>query len=198
MTSTPSLAANNLLAAMIDNHIYQGNELNLDPYNITWRRVLDVNERAAQHCHGSGGKGDGRLSQTGFDITVASEDGDPALTTSLRDMRERFSRIVIGQNSERKPVTAEDLSAAGAMTVPMKEAIKPTLFQTLENTPALVHAGPFANIAHGNSSILADQIGIKTADYLITEAGFGGISAPKSSLTSSVATVVCAPTPRSW
>ncbi|MEZ4680050.1 MAG: formate--tetrahydrofolate ligase [Caldilineaceae bacterium] len=168
-------AANNLLAAMIDNHIYQGNELNLDPYNITWRRVLDVNERELRNIvTGLGGKGDGRPRQTGFDITVASEVmAILALTTSLRDMRERFSRIVIGQNSERKPVTAEDLKAAGAMTVLMKEAIKPNLFQTLENTPALVHAGPFANIAHGNSSILADQIGIKTADYLITEAGFG-------------------------
>ncbi len=168
-------AANNLLAAMIDNHIYQGNALNIDPYNITWRRVLDVNERELRNIvTGLGGKGDGRPRQTGFDITVASEVmAILALTTGLRDMRERFSRIVIGQNGDKKPVTAEDLKGAGAMTVLMKEAIKPNLFQTLENTPALVHAGPFANIAHGNSSILADQIGIKTADYLITEAGFG-------------------------
>ncbi len=168
-------AANNLLAAMIDNHIYQGNELNIDPYNITWRRVLDVNERELRNIvTGLGGKSDGRPRQTGFDITVASEVmAILALTTGLRDMRDRFSRIVIGQNGDKKPVTAEALKAAGAMTVLMKEAIKPNLFQTLENTPALVHAGPFANIAHGNSSILADQIGIKTADYLITEAGFG-------------------------
>jgi len=168
-------AANNLLAAMIDNHIYQGNELDIDPYNITWRRVLDVNDRELRNIiSGLGGKSDGRARQTGFDITVASEVmAILALTTSLRDMRERFSRIVIGQNRDRKPVTAEQLQAAGAMTVLMKEAIKPNLFQTLENTPALVHAGPFANIAHGNSSILADQIGIKSADYLITEAGFG-------------------------
>ncbi len=168
-------AANNLLAAMIDNHIYQGNKLGIDPYSITWRRVMDVNERELRSIvSGLGAKADGRPRQTGFDITVASEVmAILALTTSLRDMRERFSRIVIGQNFDRNPVTAEDLRAAGAMTVLMKEAIKPNIFQTLENTPALVHAGPFANIAHGNSSVLADQIGIKTADYLFTEAGFG-------------------------
>lgn len=168
-------AANNLLAAMIDNHIYQGNALGIDPYAISWRRVMDVSDRDLRNIvTGLGEKADGRPRQTGFDITVASEVmAILALTTGLRDMRERFARIVIGQSVEKKPVTAEDLKAAGAMTVLMKEAIKPNLFQTLENTPALVHAGPFANIAHGNSSILADQIGIKTADYLITEAGFG-------------------------
>jgi formate--tetrahydrofolate ligase len=168
-------AANNLLAAMIDNHIYQGNELDIDPYSITWRRVLDVNDRELRNIiAGLGGKNDGRPHQTGFDISVASEVmAILALTTSLRDMRERFGRITIGTNSQRQSITAEMLKAAGAMTVLMKEAIKPNLFQTLENTPALVHAGPFANIAHGNSSILADLIGIKTADYLITEAGFG-------------------------
>ena len=168
-------AANNLLAAIIDNHIYQGNELAIDPYSITWRRVLDVNDRELRNIIlGLGAKADGRPRQSGFDITVASEVmAILALTTDLRDMRERFSRIVIGQNTSKAPVTAEDLKAAGAMTVLMKEAIKPNLFQTLENTPALVHAGPFANIAHGNSSILADQVGIKTADFLITEAGFG-------------------------
>ncbi len=168
-------AANNLLAAMIDNHIYQGNSLDIDPYNITWRRVLDVNDRELrQIVSGLGGKVDGRPRQTGFDIAVASEVmAILALTTSLRDMRERFGRITIGTDSQRNPVTAEMLKAAGAMTVLMKEAIKPDLFQTLENTPALVHAGPFANIAHGNSSVLADLIGIKTSDYLVTEAGFG-------------------------
>ena len=168
-------AANNLLAAMIDNHIFQGNELKIDPYNISWRRVMDVSDRDLRNIiTGLGAKGDGRPRQSGFDISVASEVmAILALTTSLRDMRERFGRIVIGQSTDKKPVTAEDLRAAGAMTVLMKEAIKPNLFQTLENTPALVHAGPFANIAHGNSSVLADQIGIKTADYLITEAGFG-------------------------
>jgi formate--tetrahydrofolate ligase len=168
-------AANNLLAAMIDNHIYQGNALGIDPYTVSWRRVLDVSDRELRNMvMGLGDKGDGRPHQSGFDISVASEVmAILALTTSLRDMRERFGRIVIGQSSERKPITAEALKAAGAMTVLMKEAIKPNLLQTLENTPALVHAGPFANIAHGNSSILADQIGIKSADYLITEAGFG-------------------------
>jgi formate--tetrahydrofolate ligase len=168
-------AANNLLAAMIDNHIYQSNDLGIDPYTITWRRVMDVNERELRNIiTGLGAKADGRLRQTGFDITVASEVmAILALTTSLKDMRERFGRIVIGQSFDKKPITAEELKAAGAMTVLMKEAIKPNLFQTLENTPALVHAGPFANIAHGNSSILADQIGIKTADFLVTEAGFG-------------------------
>ncbi len=168
-------AANNLLAAMIDNHIYQGNELDIDPYSITWRRVLDVNDRELRNIvAGLGAKTDGRPRQTGFDISVASEVmAILALTTSLRDMRERFGRITIGATRDKQPVTAEMLKAAGAMTVLMKEAIKPNLFQTLENTPALVHAGPFANIAHGNSSVLADMIGIKTADYIITEAGFG-------------------------
>ncbi len=168
-------AANNLLAAMIDNHIYQGNALNIDPYSITWRRVIDTNDRDLRNIIiGLGGKSDGIPRESGFDITVASEVmAILALTTSLRDMRDRFGRIVIGQNKEKKPVTAEELLAAGAMTVLMKEAIKPNLFQTLENTPALVHAGPFANIAHGNSSILADLIGIKCGDYLLTEAGFG-------------------------
>jgi formate--tetrahydrofolate ligase len=168
-------AANNLLAAMIDNHIYQGNALGIDPYAISWRRVLDVSDRDLRNIiSGLGDKGDGRPRQSGFDISVASEVmAILALTTGLRDMRERFGSIVIGQSVDKKPVTAEELKAAGAMTVLMKEAIKPNIFQTLENTPALVHAGPFANIAHGNSSILADQIGLKTADYLLTEAGFG-------------------------
>ena len=168
-------AANNLLAAMIDNHIYQGNELHINPYSVTWRRVMDISDRDLRNIvSGLGSKGDGRPREAGFDITVASEVmAILALTTSLQDMRKRFGRIVVAQNTKKKPVTADDLKAAGAMTVLMKEAIKPNLFQTLENTPALVHAGPFANIAHGNSSILADLVGIKTADYLITEAGFG-------------------------
>jgi formate--tetrahydrofolate ligase len=168
-------AANNLLAAMIDNHIFQGNGLDIDPYSITWRRVMDVNDREIRNVvTGLGSKADGRPRETGFDISVASEVmAILALTTSLRDMRERFGRITIGVNSKREPISAEMLKGAGAMTVLMKEAIKPNLFQTLENSPALVHAGPFANIAHGNSSVLADLIGIKTGDYLITEAGFG-------------------------
>jgi len=168
-------AANNLLAAMIDNHLYQGNALGLDPYSITWRRVLDVSDRVLRNMAvGLGGRGDGPPRQTGFDIAVASEVmAILALTTDLADMRARMGRIVVGQGRDGAPVTAEGLRAAGAMTALMKEALKPTLVQTLENTPALVHAGPFANIAHGNSSIMADRIGIRAADFLITEAGFG-------------------------
>ena len=167
--------ANNLLAAMLDNHLLKGNRLRIDPYTITWRRVVDISDRPLRNIIiGLGPKYDGVLRQTGFDITVASEVmAILALTTSLRDMRERFGRIVVALNEDGEPVTAEDLKAAGAMTVLMKEAIKPNLLQTLEHTPALVHAGPFANIAHGNSSILADLIGIKCGDILITEAGFG-------------------------
>jgi len=168
-------AANNLLAAMIDAHIYQGNGLEIDPYSIMWRRVLDVNDRGLRNIvSGLGAKSDGPQRQTGFDITAASEVmAILALTTGLEDMRARFGRVTVGRDRKRQPVTAEQLQAAGSMTVLMKEAIKPNIFQTLENTPALVHAGPFANIAHGNSSVLADLIGIKTSEYLITEAGFG-------------------------
>lgn len=169
-------AANNLLAAMIDNKLMRGNPLNIDPYSITWKRVMDVNDRALRNIViGLGGKFDGGVPrETGFDIAVASEVmAILALTTSLQDMRERMGKIVIGSTNARKPVTAEEIGAAGAMTVLMKDAIRPTLMQTLENTPALIHAGPFANIAHGNSSILADLIGTKCADYLLTESGFG-------------------------
>jgi formate--tetrahydrofolate ligase len=167
--------ANNQLAAMIDNHLYQGNALGIDPHSITWRRVMDVNDRALRHIvAGLGARTDGVPRQTGFDITAASEVmAILALSTSLQDMRERLGRIVIGTDSGGNPVTAEDLKAGGVMTVIMKEAIKPNLMQTLENTPALVHAGPFGNIATGNSSIVADEVGIRGGDYLITEAGFG-------------------------
>ncbi len=168
-------AANNLLAAMIDNRLLRGNPLDIDPDSITWRRVLDMNDRALRNIVvGMGGKWNGMLRETGFDIAVASEVmAILAVTTSLQDMRERFARIVIGQNGRREPVTAGQIGAAGAMTVLMKDALRPNLLQTLENTPALVHAGPFANIAQGNSSVLADLIGIKCGDYLITESGFG-------------------------
>lgn len=168
-------AANNLLAAMIDNKLMRGNPLNIDPYSITWKRVVDMNDRALRDIIvGLGGKSEGVVRETGFDIAVASEVmAILALTTSLRDMRERFGRIVIGLTHDGKPVTAEEIGAAGAMTVLMKDALRPNLLQTLENTPALVHAGPFANIAHGNSSVLADLVGIKCGDYLITESGFG-------------------------
>jgi len=168
-------AAHNLLAAVIDNHLYQGNELDLDLNNITWRRVLDVNDRALRNIVvGLGGKADGVPRQTGFDITAASEVmAALALTTSLEDLRERMGRIVVGYNDDGEPVTAEQLHAAGSMAVMLREAIKPNLLQTLENTPVLVHAGPFGNIATGNSSVVADRIGIRCGDYLITEAGFG-------------------------
>jgi len=167
--------AHNQLAAMIDNHLYQGNALDIEPHSITWRRVMDVNDRALRHIvAGLGARTDGVPRQTGFDITAASEVmAILALSTSLQDMRERLGRIVIGNDVEGNPITSEDLKAAGAMAVIMKEAIKPNLMQTLENTPALVHAGPFGNIATGNSSIVADLIGIRGGDFLITEAGFG-------------------------
>lgn len=169
-------AANNLLAAMIDNRLLRGNPLNINPHSITWKRVVDTNDRALRKIIvGLGGRMEGGIPrETGFDITVASEVmAILALTTSLRDMRERFGRIVVGLTHDKKPVTAEEVGAAGAMTVLMRDAIRPTIMQTLENTPALVHAGPFANVAHGNSSILADLIGVKTAEYVMTESGFG-------------------------
>ncbi len=168
-------AAHNLLAAMIDNHLYQGNPLGIDLHNITWRRVLDVNDRALRNIIvGLGGRGDGVPRQTGFDITAASEVmATLALARSLADMRERLGRIVIGYTKDGTPVTAEQLSAAGSMAVMLRDAVKPNLLQTLENTPVLVHAGPFGNIATGNSSVIADLIGIHAGDYLVTEAGFG-------------------------
>ena len=168
-------AAHNLLSAMVDNHLHQGNELDLDLDNITWRRVIDVNDRSLRNIIvGLGSKEDGVTRQTGFDITAASEVmAILALATSIEDMRARFGRIVVGYNTKGVPVTAEQLSGAGSMAVIMREAIKPNLLQTLENTPVIVHAGPFGNIAHGNSSIIGDMIGIHCGDYLITEAGFG-------------------------
>jgi formate--tetrahydrofolate ligase len=168
-------AAHNLLAAMIDNHLYQGNRLGLDQHNITWRRVLDVNDRALRNIVvGLGGRADGVPRQTGFDITAASEVmAALALTTSLEDLRERLGRIVVGYDGDGTPVTAEQLEVAGSMAVLLREAIKPNLLQTLENTPVLVHAGPFGNIATGNSSVVADRIGIHCGDFLVTEAGFG-------------------------
>ncbi len=168
-------AAHNLLSAMVDNHLHQGNDLGLDLHNITWRRVLDVNDRALRNIIvGLGSKMDGIPRQTGFDITAASEVmAILALSTSVEDMRARLGRIVVGYTPAGEPVTAEQLKGAGSMAVIMKEALKPNLLQTLENTPVIVHAGPFGNIAHGNSSIVGDLIGIRGGDYLITEAGFG-------------------------
>ena len=168
-------AAHNLVAAMIDAHIFHGNELNIDIHNIPWRRVVDLNDRALRNVIvGLGTRFDGVPRETGFDITVASEImAILALTTSLKDMRERIGRMVVAYDKNKNPITAEDIKAAGAATVLMKEAIKPNLMQTLENTPAIVHAGPFANIAHGNSSVIADMIAMKTSEYVITESGFG-------------------------
>jgi len=167
-------AAHNLLAAMIDNQIHHHEAL-VDRDSVTWRRVLDVSDRVLRNVIvGLGTREDGVIRQTGFDITAASEVMTVlALTTSLRDMRERLGRIVIGNTTSGKPITAEELFAAGAMTVILRDAIKPNLLQTLENTPVLVHAGPFGNIATGNSSVIADLIGIRCGDFLVTEAGFG-------------------------
>ena len=168
-------AAHNMLAAILDNHLFQGNALGLDLNEITWRRVLDVNDRALRNIViGLGPKADGVTRQTGFDITAASEVmATLALSTSLADLRQRLGRIVVGYTAAGSPVTAEELKAAGSMAVILREAIKPNLLQTMENTPVLVHAGPFGNIATGNSSVVADMIGIHTGDFLVTEAGFG-------------------------
>ncbi len=167
--------ANNLLAAYIDNHIFHGNALGIDPETVTWRRVVDLNDRALRNVvTGLGGHKDGIPHETGFDISAASEVmAILALASDLHDMRERFGRIVIGLTCGGEPVTAEQLGCAGAMTVLMKDAIKPNLLQNLEGGPVLVHAGPFANIAHGNSSIIADRIALRLGEYVVTEAGFG-------------------------
>jgi formate--tetrahydrofolate ligase len=168
-------AAHNLLAAVLDNHLHQGNERGLDVHEITWRRVLDVNDRALRNIViGLGTKEDGVTRQTGFDITAASEVmAVLALAGSLADLRSRLAHIVVGFTKAGEPVTAEELRAAGAMAAILRDAVKPNLLQTLEHTPVLVHAGPFGNIAHGNSSVLADLIGIRSGDFLLTEAGFG-------------------------
>lgn len=168
-------AAHDLLAAMVDNHLHHGNKLNIDPQTISWRRVLDINDRALRNVVvGLGAAEDGVPRQTGFDITAASEVMVILmLATSLRDLRRRLGRIVIGYTYGGQAVTAEDLKAAGAMTVIMKDALQPNLMQTTEHTPVLIHAGPFGNIATGNSSVISDMIGAKTAEYLLTEAGFG-------------------------
>lgn len=167
--------AHNLLAALVDNHLHQGNELGIDPRQVVFRRVLDLNERALRNVIiGLGGKANGVPRESGFDITVASEVmAILCLANSLTDLKERFSRIVVAYTYDGKPVTAGDLQAQGAMTTVMKDAIKPNLVQTLENTPAFVHGGPFANIAHGCNSIMATKTALKLADYVVTEAGFG-------------------------
>lgn len=168
-------AAHNLLAAMVDNHLHHGNALGLELSKITWRRVLDVNDRSLRNIViGRGGEQDGVERESGFDITAASEVmALLALCSSMSDLRDRLGRIVVGYTADDEAVTAEQIGAAGAMAVILRDAIKPNLMQTLENTPALIHAGPFGNIATGNSSVIADKLGIHLCDYLITEAGFG-------------------------
>ena len=168
-------SAHNMLSAVLDNHLYQGNAAGLDPYRVTWRRVLDVNDRALRNIvTGLGGRMDGVPRESGFDITSASEVmAVLALSNDLADMRARLGRIVVGYTRDGDAVTAEDIHGAGAMAALMRDALKPNLMQTLENTPVLVHAGPFGNIATGNSSIVADRVGIHGGDYLVTEAGFG-------------------------
>ncbi|MBQ8920651.1 MAG: formate--tetrahydrofolate ligase [Oscillospiraceae bacterium] len=168
-------AANNLLAAMLDNHIYQGNALNIDPRRITWKRCVDMNDRQLRYItDGLGGRINGVPREDGYDITVASEIMAVfCLATSISDLKERLSRIVVAYTYDEKPVTAGDLNAVGAMTALLKDALKPNLVQTLEGTPALVHGGPFANIAHGCNSVLATKTALALSDYAITEAGFG-------------------------
>lgn len=194
--------AHNLLAAFLDTHLMKGNDLKIDPFSITWNRVVDVSDRVLRNIIvGLGGPANGLPREAGFDITVASEVmAILALTTSLKDLRQRLARIVVGSTYDGKPVTAEDLKCAGAMTVLLKDAIKPNLLQTLEHGACFVHAGPFANIAHGNSSILADQMAIKLGDYAVTESGFGAdmgaekfmnIKCRYSGLIPNVVVIVC-------
>ena len=168
-------AANNLLAAMLDNHIYQGNALNIDPRRIVWKRCVDMNDRQLRFVtDGLGGRVNGVPREDGYDITVASEImAVLCLANSLSDLKERLGRIIVGYTYDEKPVTAADLKAQGAMTALLKDAIKPNLVQTLEGTPAFVHGGPFANIAHGCNSVTATKLAMKLGDYAITEAGFG-------------------------
>ncbi|MBQ1283505.1 MAG: formate--tetrahydrofolate ligase, partial [Clostridia bacterium] len=163
-------AANNLLAAMLDNHIYQGNSLNIDPRRITWKRCVDMNDRQLRFVtDGLGGRVNGTPREDGYDITVASEIMAVfCLSKSITDLKERLSRIIVGYTYDEKPVTAGDLKAVGAMTALLKDALKPNLVQTLEGTPAFIHGGPFANIAHGCNSVIATRMAMKLGDYAIT------------------------------
>ncbi|HXF52848.1 MAG TPA: formate--tetrahydrofolate ligase [Hyphomicrobiaceae bacterium] len=194
-------SANNLLAAMIDNHIYWGNSLGIDPRRVTWRRVLDMNDRALRSIVNSlGGVANGFPREDGFDITVASEVmAIFCLATDLKDLERRIGNIVVGYTRERKPVRARDIKADGAMTVLLKDALMPNLVQTLENNPVFIHGGPFANIAHGCNSVLATTTALKLADYVVTEAGFGAdlgaekffdIKCRKAGLTPAAAVIV--------
>ncbi len=195
-------AAHNLLAAMLDASLMHGNPLEMDPASVTWRRVIDVNDRVLRNVvTGLGGRANGVTRETGFDITAASEVmAIIGLTSDQKDLRERLARIVVGYTRDREPVNVEQLRAAGAMTVVLKDAIKPNLVQTLEGQPCLVHAGPFANIAQGNNSVVADRIALSLADYVVTESGFGAdcglekfmdIVARQSGLRPSCVVVTC-------
>jgi formyltetrahydrofolate synthetase len=195
-------AANNLLAAFIDTSIMQGNPLNIDPYSITWNRVVDISDRVLRDIIvGLGKKTNGRPRQTGFDITVASEVmAILAMSSDLKDLRARLGRIIIGTNEDGQPVTAEDLKCAGSMAVLLRDALKPNLIQSIENTPVFVHCGPFANIAQGNNSIIEDKIALKLGEYVVTESGFGAdmgaekflnIKCRHSGLKPDAAVVVC-------
>jgi formate--tetrahydrofolate ligase len=168
-------AANNLLAAMLEAHLLHGNVLGIDPLSINWRRCMDINDRSLRDIVvGLGGKANGNTRQTGFDITAASEVmAIAAVASDLKDLRARLGAITVGNTYEGEPVTAEQLQAAGSMAVLLKETIKPNLVQTLEGQPAFVHCGPFANIAHGNNSVVADRVALKLSDYVVTESGFG-------------------------
>ena len=168
-------AANNLLAAMLDNHIHHGNALGIDPRRITWKRCVDMNDRQLRYVvDGLGGKANGTPREDGYDITVASEImAILCLSSSISDLKERLARVIVGYNYDGQPVTCADLKAAGAMAALLRDAIKPNLVQTLEGTPAFVHGGPFANIAHGCNSVMATRIALKLGDYTVTEAGFG-------------------------
>ena len=168
-------AANNLLAALLDNHIQQGNALGIDPRKITWKRCVDMNDRQLRFVvDGLGGRVNGTPREDGFDITVASEIMAVfCLASSIADLKERLGRVIVGYTYDDRPVTAADLKAVGAMTALLKDALKPNLVQTLEGTPAFVHGGPFANIAHGCNSVMATRMALKMGDYTVTEAGFG-------------------------
>ncbi|MHB8924357.1 MAG: formate--tetrahydrofolate ligase [Coriobacteriia bacterium] len=195
-------AAHNLCAAFLDNHLHHGNSLGIDPHSVTWRRVVDISDRALRDIVvGLGGRLNGLPRQSGFDIVAASElMAVLALAEDLHDLRARIGRIVVGTTRDGRPITTEDLKVAGAMTVLMRDAVKPNLLQNLDGGAVMVHAGPFANIAHGNSSIIADRIGLGLADYVITEAGFGAdmgfekfvnIKCRQSGLRPDAAVIVC-------
>jgi len=167
-------AAHNLLSALIDNHIHQGNDLGIDPKRLSWRRAVDISDRALRSIIVGLGKGNGMVREDGFDITVSSEVmAILCLASDLQDLKKRLEKIIIGVNFDKEPVTAKDLKAAGSMTVLLKDALKPNLVQTIEGSPAFIHGGPFANIAHGCNSLMATKMALKLTDYVITEAGFG-------------------------